>query len=415
MTQRHVVVVGAGIIGLATAYQNLRAGARVTVIDRDPQGDKASFGNAGAIAVTEVVPASVPGVAWRALGWMLDPLGPLAVRPAHALKLVPWFMRFAKVGTVAEMERISLALAALNARVYEDLIPMLGDLGLASDLHQKGALTLYESAEGYRRDAAEWGLKKARGIEVHEISAATAREMEPALGERVRQAIFTPQWSYVSDPRKIVDRLREWLVQRKVTILEQDVTAVRVESSSALSVKFATGERLTADYVVIAAGAWSGELVRRLGERVLLESERGYNTTIKNPGITVERQLIFAERRFVATPLECGLRIGGAAEFGGLSAPPNFRRSHKLLVLAQQYLPGLKGQAGTVWAGHRPATPDSLPVIGTSRAHPRILHAFGHGHLGLTQCATTGRLIRDLIFHEKPPLDMTPYQVSRFE
>lgn len=414
MTQRHVVVVGAGIIGLATAYQNVRAGARVTVVDRDPQGDKASFGNAGAIAVTEVVPASVPGVVWRALGWMLDPLGPLAVRPAHALKLVPWFMRFAKVGTAAEMERISLALAALNARAYEDLIPMLGDLGLASDLHRKGALTLYESVDGYRRDAAEWCLKKARGIEFHEISAATAREIEPALGGRVRQAIFTPQWSHVSDPRKIVDRLREWLLQQQVTILQQEVTAVRTESSSALSVKFATGERLAADYVVIAAGAWSGELARRLGERVLLESERGYNTTIQNPGIAVERQLIFAERKFVATPLECGLRIGGAAEFGGLSAPADFRRSKKLLVLAQQYLPGLNDQVGTVWAGHRPATPDSLPVIGPSRTHPHILYAFGHGHLGLTQGATTGRLIRDLIFHGKTPVDMTPYQVARF-
>lgn len=414
MSQFHVVVVGAGIVGLAAAYQLTRSGAQVTVVDRDPQGDKASLGNAGAIAVTEVLPASAPGVLWRSVGWMLDPLGPLAVRPAYALKLVPWLARFAKVGTPAEVERISRALAALNSRVYEDLVPMLGDLGLAADLHRKGALTVYETTRGFDRDAAEWTCKQARGIEVHEISAATAREMEPALGERVRRAIFTPQWSYVSDPAKIVAALRVWLLQQQSSIMRGDVCAVTAVPSSGLSIQLRTGECLAADSAVIAGGAWSEQLVRVIGDRVLLESERGYNTTLPDPGIAIEHQLIFAERKFVATPLECGLRIGGAAEFGGLTAPPNFRRSRNLVRLAQQYLPGLRVTSGTEWAGHRPATPDSLPVIGRSRAHPRILYAFGHGHLGLTQSATTARLIRDLAFDKTPPLDMTPYSIERF-
>ena len=181
-----------------------------------------------------------------------------------------------------------------------------------------------------------------------------------------------------------------------------------------LQVRLATGAELSADTVFIAAGAWSRILAHQLGDRVLLESERGYNATIAQPGIDVGRQLIFAERKFVATPLTCGLRIGGAAEFGGLQAGPNYRRSAALLTLARGYLPDLKTDNATFWAGHRPATPDSLPVIGASRHHPVVLYAFGHGHLGLTQAATTGRLIAEIVSRQRPSIDLAPFSVGRF-
>ena len=195
-----MTVVGAGIVGLATAYHLTRSGLQVAVIDRDPEGDKASLGNAGAIAVTEVVPASVPGVAWRVPGWILDPLGPLSVRASHAPRLIPWLVRFAKAGTPREVERISRALAAINSRVYDDLLPMLTDIGMLDELHRAGALTVYETESGFARDAAEWQYKRSHGIEVRELTGAQARETEPALGPLVVRAMFTPQWAHVCDP-----------------------------------------------------------------------------------------------------------------------------------------------------------------------------------------------------------------------
>jgi D-amino-acid dehydrogenase len=174
------------------------------------------------------------------------------------------------------------------------------------------------------------------------------------------------------------------------------------------------GKTLSADCAVVAAGAWSGALAQLLGDRVLLESERGYNTTLPSPGVTLEREVIFAERKFVATPLSIGLRIGGAAEFGGLDAKANFKRSEALVKLASRYLPDLSSDGGIAWAGHRPATPDSLPVIGPSPRNGNIFYAFGHGHLGLTQAATTGKLIADLVAGRAPPIDLAPYSISRF-
>ena len=413
MSERHIAVVGAGIIGLASAYHLVRAGVRVTVIDRDLERDCASMGNAGGIAVTEVYPASSPGVWWRVFRWISDPLGPLAIRPTYAPRLLPWLVQFARASSATAVERISKAIAALNARVYEDLLPMLEDLGLSDHLHRRGALHVYESDSGYRRDAAEWACKQARGIVVEHLTSQEARRLEPALGPLVYRAVFTPQWSHVSDPRELVRGLRNWLASRGVKLQRASVRHV-TGSSSAVMLNLDVGGTLEADQVVIAAGAWSGILARRIGDRVLLESERGYNMTLPRPGIVVERQLVFAERKLVATPLTCGLRIGGAAEFGGLQAKVNFRRSQALVELARRYLPGLQTEGGTPWAGDRPATPDSLPVIGASPREPRVFYAFGHGHLGLTQSATTGRLVADMILDRPAAIDLAPYSIDRF-
>jgi D-amino-acid dehydrogenase len=409
-----VVVVGAGIVGIAAAYHLLREGAGVTVIDRAPEGDKASFGNAGGIAVSEIVPASVPGLAWRVPRWLLDPLGPLAIRPAHVIELIPWLWRFSQVGTPKEVSRVSSALFVLNSRVYDDLLPMLAETGLSDELNERGALTVYESEDGFQRDAEAWALKRDHGIAIKNVTGEEAREMEPALGTIVHRAVFIPQWSHINDPKCLVDSLREWLRTRGVTFIAGDVIDISDSGADMPQVSLAGGRSIAATKVVVAAGAWSGELAKRLGDRVLLESERGYNTTLPDPGVALSRELIFAERQFVATPLSCGLRIGGAAEFGGLHAEPNFKRSHALVTLATRYLPGLRTDGGTNWAGHRPATPDSLPVIGASPRHPNVLYAFGHGHLGLTQAATTGRLISDLIRGAPTPIDLSPYSIGRF-
>jgi D-amino-acid dehydrogenase len=414
LTTESVVVVGAGIVGIATAYHLVREGAAVTMVDRAFDGDKASFGNAGGIAVTEIVPASVPGLAWQAPRWLLDPLGPLAVRPAHALELIPWLWRFSRVGTRKQVSRIASALSALNNRVYEDLRPMLAETGMSGQLNERGALTVYASEQGFRSDATEWALKRDHGIAVTNLTGEEARDMEPALGTMVHRAVFTPQWSHINDPKRLVDSLREWLRTRGATFITGDVVDISDPDGSIAQVNLAGGRSIAAKKVVIAAGAWSGELAKRLGDPVLLESERGYNTTLPDPGVTLRREVIFAERKFVATPLSCGLRIGGAAEFGGLHAEPNFKRCQALVTLATRYLPGLRTGGGTNWAGHRPATPDSLPVIGASPRHRHVFYAFGHGHLGLTQAATTGLIIANLIRGAPDTIDLSPYAIARF-
>jgi D-amino-acid dehydrogenase len=403
------LVIGAGIVGLSTAYFLLADGHRVSVLDRDPAGDKASFVNAGGIGISEIVPASAPGVVWRVPGWLFDPLGPLSLKLSHLPALLPWLWRFVRSGTRAETERITAALAALAGPCYDDLVPMLETIGLAGDLHRVGALSVYETTEGFLRDRAEWELKRRFGVVCEEIGGEEAREREPALGPIVKHAISTPQWAHVSDPKAIVDRLREWLESRGVRIVRGE--AIGVEGSDLVT---HDGRRLWFDALVVAAGAWSGRIARLFGDRVLLESERGYNTTLPAPNVALRAEVIFAERKFVATPLSMGLRIGGAAEFAGLDAPPNYQRCKALVALAARYFPGLDARGGTQWMGHRPTTPDTLPVIGRSPRRSDVFYAFGHGHTGLTFGPTTGRLIADLVAGRRPSLDLSPFAIARF-
>lgn len=405
----HVVIVGTGIVGLCAARTLLSEGHAVTLVDRDPSGDKASFGNAGGLGVTEIVPASVPGLVWKVPGWLIDPLGPLSLRPGHFPKLVPWLLRFMKSGSHREMLRLTSALAALTATVYDDFLPMLDELSLSHELHRVGALWVYETEAGFAADAADRALRRRHGGIFEEMDGDEARRLEPALGKTVVRAALTPQWSHFSDPKRLVDRLREHVASLGATIVQGEAVAISGTALTLLS-----GKNVSFDRLVIAAGAWSARLAATIGDRVLLESERGYNITIPNSGVSLTREVIFAERKFVATPMDIGLRIGGAAEFAGLDSPANYARSDALARLARPYLPGLKTEGGTRWMGHRPSTPDSLPVIGPSPNRPDVIHAYGHGHIGLTLGPTTGRLVADLIAGRTAPIDVGPFSASRF-
>jgi D-amino-acid dehydrogenase len=404
-----VVVIGAGIVGLSAAWFLHADGHRLTVVDRDPAGDKASFGNASAIGYSEIVPASVPGLIWRVPRWLFDPLGPLSLRPAHLPALMPWLVRFLRAGRHAEVERITAALAALMHPVYDDFLPLLDRLGIADQLHRLPAMTVYETDAGFEVDRAEWDLKRRHGIIAEEISGKEAREREPALGPIVTRAILTPQWAYFDDPKIVVDRLRERLEAQGVAIVRGEAAGIEANA-----LRLADGRSLSFDTVVVAAGAWSGRLARTVGDRALIESERGFNTTLPDPGVRLNAEVVFAEKKFVATPLSIGLRIGGAAEFAGLEAPPNFARSDALVKLAARYFPGLKSKGGRKWMGHRPTTPDSLPVIGRSPRRPNVVYAFGHAHTGLTLGPTTGRLVADIVAGRPASLDLSPYSIARF-
>ena len=403
-----ILVIGAGIVGLSCADALVEDGHGVTVVDRDPAGDKASFGNAGGIAVTEIVPASVPGLLWRVPGWLFDPLGPLSLRPAHLPALMPFLWRFLMAGAPAEVERIATALARLSHRAYDDLLPLVERLGLGGELHHVGALTVYETTAGFERDRAEWELKRRHGFTCEAMDGAAARDLEPALDPIVGHAVMTPAWAHLDDPKRLADRLREHLVARGVEMVAGEAASIGEQQATTRD-----GRSLPFDTVVVAAGAWSAQLAKRIGDHAVLESERGYNATLPRPNVRLTRQVIFAERKFVATPMSMGLRIGGAAEFAGLTAPANFRRSRALVELARRYLPGLDAAGGADWMGQRPTTPDSLPVIGRSPRRSNVFYAFGHGHLGLTLGPTTGRLIADLVAG-RASIDLTSYGIGRF-
>ena len=411
---KKVVVIGAGIIGVCTALALQARGMAVELLDADAPGRGASYGNAGGIGVTEVVPLAAPGVLRRVPGWLLDPLGPLAIRPAYLPRLLPWLWRFLRCANLEKVHHVAAAMSDLLRPTYDDFAPLMRDAGLAGEPARRGAITVYKTEARLAADRLVWQVKAACGIRARRIGPEEIRDREPALAPNYAAAMLEPDWGLVGDPYKVVTALAALFRQRGGALHRGRAIGFDHGNGRPRAVRTGDGGRYAFDMAVIAAGAWSQRLLRLLGERVPLETERGYNTTLPTPGVRLNDQVIFGTGKFVMTPLEMGLRIGGAAEFAGLDAPPNFARSKALLTQAARALPGLRTEGGTEWMGHRPTLPDSLPVIGRSARHANVFHAFGHGHLGLTQAPTTGRLIAELAAGETPGIDLTPFRVDRF-
>lgn len=407
-----IAIVGAGIVGIAAAAYLAEAGRKVTVFDRTGICEETSSGNAASFAFSDVLPLAHKGMMRNVPKWLGDPLGPLSIPPAYLPKLLPWLYRFWRAGAPAHYEASLVAQAGLMKLAEQEWSALMARSGTASLLREDGALELYESEAEFRASLAGWAARDRFGIACRHLEKRELADYQPGLANRFVRGTFVPGWKTVSDPKDLGKAIWRHAEGQGATFIPGDVALVRPVVGRIL-IQLKRGRTLFAQKVLISAGAWSHLLARQLGDVIPLETERGYNTTLPS-AFDVRRQLIFSGQGFVITPLATGLRIGGAVEFGGLSRPPNYARSKAMLEKAKQFLPGLDASGGREWMGFRPSLPDSLPVIGGSRSHPDIHYAFGHGHLGLTQAAATGRLIRDRILDNPSPIDLAPFSAQRF-
>ncbi|NTE68246.1 FAD-binding oxidoreductase [Agrobacterium tumefaciens] len=407
------VIVGAGIIGTALAYELQKRGRQVVLLDKGEVGCGASYGNMASIAVTEFMPASRPSI-WKQIpGWMLDPEGPVCVRPGYMPRLLPWFARFITASRPGTLRQLEAAGAMLCKRVYDDLLPLLRDTGLEGELTEEGCLSLYSDEAEFRADREHIEILERFDLPHQRLTGAQARELEPELSEGIGMAVLFPQNRSLRDPFRLVTSLAQRFAALGGEIRRCAVTGFE-QSGRIAAVVLEDGERIAADEVVICAGAYSGLLSKMLGEPMPLETERGYHTQIMSPGIAMRHSIIWPARAFMVTPTAGGIRVGGTVEMAGLDAEPDYRRSKVTVKRAQTALPNLRCENFSEWMGHRPAFPDTVPVMSASAKVPGVFYATGHGHLGVTYAATTARLMGDLITGAPPPVDMRPYRVNRF-
>ena len=406
-------VIGAGIIGTALAHALQRRGRDVVLLERDAPGKGASFGNMASIAVTEFMPASRPSVWKQISGWMLDPEGPVRVRPAYMPKLLPWFLRFVAASRPAKLRELEAQGAALCQRVYDDLLPLLTETGLMGELSEEGCLSLYTDEAEFRADREHIEILERFGFPHEVIGRQAIKALEPELSDRIGLAVLFPQNRSMRNPYQLVVKLAEAFRARGGRIEQGEAVGfARGEAMQAVLLK--DGRRIEASEVVIAAGVHSAKLARLLAEPIPLETERGYHTQIMSPGIAMKHSIIWPARAFMVTPTAGGIRVGGTVEMAGIDAPPDYRRSKVTVRRAREALPNLRCEDFTEWMGHRPAFPDTVPVMSASARTKGLFYATGHGHLGLTLAATNARLMADLITGQTPPIDMTAYRVDRF-
>ncbi|MEK1931166.1 MAG: FAD-dependent oxidoreductase [Pararhizobium sp.] len=415
--RRHVLVIGAGLVGLGSALWLQKAGHHVTIIDRGPPlGDApyeqaCSYGNACTVAPHSVVPVATPGIAWRVPGMLLNPLGPLAIVWRYLPYLAPWLRAFLASSGKAEVERIATVLSDLLAQADAAWRPLVDEAGAQPLERRHGCLYLYKSEAQFQAAESDMRFRERHGIALDRLGASAISDLEPNLAPLYHRGVLFRDAYTFSSPRLLAFALAKAIVKRGGTFVAGDARGLEA-TEAGVRVRVA-GAVVTADHVVVAGGAWSRTLARQIGDEILLDTERGYHVLFPSAGTLLTRPVCYPEHGFYMTPMADGLRAAGTVELGGLSAPPNPGRTAMIRKGVQTLLPGA-GEGTREWLGFRPSMPDSLPVIGNSLATSKVTYAFGHGHLGLTLAGITGRLVANLVSKQRPSIDLTPLRPERF-
>lgn len=412
-TKKRVAVVGAGVIGASIAFELQRRGFEVTLIDKGEPGRGTSFGNMASIAL-DFAAGSGPSTWKKIPGWLLDPEGPVWLRPSYAVRMLPWFLRFLAAGRPSRLREIEDAGMRLSNRALGDFKEMLEAIGAPELMTEEGCLAIYETEAEFAADRSHLAMMQRYGLEFEVLSNGAIQHYEPTLSPAIAKAVLLPDNKSIRDPYKLVVKLADAARAAGTTFVSGTVRNIERRGDDTAVVLLEDGRRIEAGSVVLAAGVHTRFLAEKLGEPIPLETERGYHTQIMKPGISMRYSVIWPHRAFMVTPTAGGIRIGGNVELAGLDAAPDFRRPRVLVRHAQRALPGLKIEETTEWMGHRPALPDTIPIISPSSKMPGVFYATGHGHLGLTFSATTALVIADMVTGLKPSLDMTPFRIDRY-
>ena len=414
------IVIGAGLVGSSAAWHLQRSSAQVTLIDPVLPGQSTSYGNAGCLAVTSFCPSSYPGVLKKLPAWLNDPNGPMHIQWSQIATLMPWLWQFWRSGSQDRVEKIVAAEAQLMSVAINDWDDIL-DQTESSGLREKnGLISLYGSEADLAADALQFHYRRLYEQESRRLSAAELRDLEPdiQLGEQ-GVAIYDPAWQHLLSPSAVCTAIADsafgmgadW-IQNRITRLEADEAGVNCVLSS--------GQVIKGDFAVLAAGVWTNELLAQLDHKVPLMAKRGYHSKIKNPNVSLSHPLMYFNENIVMTPMSDGLCITGIAEFAKVDTDPNYRLAKVPLHNAKRFLPGLGCEDGSEdaeiseWMGQRPMLPDSLPILGKLPHHERVICAFGHGHYGVTQAPTTGRIVADLVHGRDTHIDISAFSASRF-
>lgn len=412
-----VLVIGAGIVGMASACFLQREGFDVAVIDPDPPGEGASFGNAGCLNGSSVVPVAMPGVLSQVPRWLLDPDGPLAIRWRYLPALAPWLVRFVRASKRDKVEAQARALRSLLSQTVDDTRSLAREAGADGLVHRLGHLFAYRSEATFQKDSAAMRLREANGIAIEDLSADELRQLEPHLSRDYLRGRLISENGHCSNPLRLVTSLAELLVRNGGEIRRERALDFVIEDGRVTGVRTDAGVR-PASHVVIAAGAFSKPLAARLGDKVPLDTERGYHVMIRDPEVMPRTPTMSVDDKFVVTPMETGLRFAGTVEFAGLDAPPDWSRARVLLKQGLAMYPGLARDVPeerlSQWMGFRPSMPDSLPVIGPASRAGNAFYAFGHGHTGFAGAAMTGRVVAALVSGKPPPIDPAPFSATRW-
>lgn len=405
-----IAVIGAGVVGLTIALELADRGREVVLVDPGQPGMGASYGNAGTIAGYATSPVGTPDVLRSLPSLLFSRTSPLAIRHRALPSLAPWLLRFLHQSLPAEAERNARSLATLlsgAAEMWDDLALRVHGAGI---LQRRGCLYLYETPQAFTKAWTELDQRRKLGVEVDLVGPDRLAELEPNLPRGLGGAAHFTDATFLNDPGRMMGLMAAAVMEKARHI---QTRADRLERRPDGVVIEGRGLHLHARRVVIAAGAHSRDLARQAGDRIPLDTERGYHVEWDMAEPLLSRPSCPTARGFYLCPMAGRLRVAGTVELGGLSLPPSPHRIARLVEGARAFFPDL-GPPDREWMGFRPSIPDSLPVVGPSAGGDEVILAFGHGHLGVTMAPVTARIVSDLLAGRDPGRAATACRATRF-
>ncbi|MBD9388076.1 FAD-binding oxidoreductase [Agrobacterium sp. AGB01] len=417
----HVVVIGAGIVGAATAIELLRDGHSVSIIEPEQPGGRqaSSYGNSGWLSPASIIPMSMPGLWKKVPGLIADPNGPLIIRWRNILRLAPWLLRFVSAGaTVAKVERTARILSSLLHDAPARHEALAKEAGRSDLIVRKGLIYTYPDRAMFESEALAWRLRRDNGVVYRELSSDELHRLEPALSKAYSFGVLVEQGGHCIDPGGYVGSLVDHAVALGAKRVRGKAIGFDISAGRLKGVKTDAGS-IACDRAVIAAGIHSKTLAAEAGDKVPLESERGYHVVIPHDVVTGAMPIMPGDGKMGNNPTLAGLRIAGQVELASTATSPDKSRADILLGHAKRAYPALTKAFDEKridwWMGHRPSTPDGLPVIGPSSATSDIIYAFGHGHVGLATGPASGRIVADLISGRPTSQHIAAFAASRFK
>lgn len=410
------VVIGAGVIGLVTACRLQQQGQQVLLLDQNGVGAGCSYGNAGHLATEQVFPLADAALLPKLPGFLLDPLGPLAIRPGYFWRALPFFYHFLRQMLKTPRQANTAALKGLLTDAIPAWQRLAKDAGCNDLLRYQGSLFVFEKSTLAQVEQVAQSYRE-HGVPLQILSKPQLQQQYPGLSAEIRHAILFTEVGHTLSPSLLNQRLYQWFLAMGGQFEQQQVLAINATTTSQLQLTLTT-KQITAQTVVLCTGAYSKQLLKPLGYRLPLEAERGYHL-MTSPASMPAIPIASFDRKMIMTPMQHGLRLAGTVEFAGLTAADNWQRAKLLRQHGEALWPELAGSISQVgpeacWSGLRPTLADSLPVISNSRLPGLWLH-FGHQHLGLTLAAISTELLTQLMAGEQEAAcKAQPFRVGRF-
>ncbi|USK47736.1 FAD-dependent oxidoreductase [Bacillus sp. CMF12] len=408
------IVIGGGIIGLASAFFLRKKGMDVVLIDKCEPGAECSSGNMGWVCPSLSDPVPAPGLIKSSLKWMLKRDSPLYIKPSIFPSLSPWLIQFWKYCSEDAYQKgytAGLELSRNTLRLFDELEQ---DGSLEFEMHRKGLLFVFLDKSYIDEKLDNYSIVESFGLPAPAAkSKKEVLEMEPALSDAVAGGIYLPAERHVR-PESLTKALKDWLISNGAEVLSHTEAMGFIQEGDKITGVKIREKTIEGDHFLVTAGAWAGRVLRQAGLHIPMTAGKGYSITISKPSIQFQQPLYLGDSRVTISPFHDSVRIGGTMELSGLNTNLDQRRIDSLKSSAAQYLRTSVRGDEQAWCGMRPMTPDGLPIIGKVPSLNNLFIASGHAMSGISMALSTGSVMSDLITKGKSDIDLTPFRLDRF-